>query len=143
MGEVRIRVAGKEDVGALASLMTELGYPSSVEDMGRRFEGISSDPSYETFIAGSGDEVVGMIGIRLERTYEADASCARIMALVVSSEHRGRGSGRALMCAAEEWARRRGAEAIVLTTHKRRAGAHQFYRSMGYEATGYRFYKAL
>jgi hypothetical protein len=31
----------------------------------------------------------------------------------------------------------------MLTTHKRRAGAHHFYRSMGYEATGYRFYKEL
>jgi len=31
----------------------------------------------------------------------------------------------------------------MLTTHKRRTDAHRFYRSMGYEATGYRFYKAL
>jgi GNAT superfamily N-acetyltransferase len=84
-----------------------------------------------------------MVGIRLERTYEADASCSRVMALVVSSEYRGRGAGQALICAAEEWARRRGAESIVLTTHKRRAGAHRFYRKIGYETTGYRFYKSL
>lgn len=143
MGEVRIRVAGKEDAGALASLITELGYPSSVEDMRRRFGGISADPSYETFVAEGGKEVVGMVGIRLESTYEADGRCARVMALVVSSGHRGRGAGQALMHAAEEWARLRGAESIVLTTHKRRAGAHQFYRNLGYEATGYRFYKSL
>jgi hypothetical protein len=31
----------------------------------------------------------------------------------------------------------------MLTTHKRRSGAHRFYQSMGYEATGYRFYKEL
>jgi hypothetical protein len=31
----------------------------------------------------------------------------------------------------------------MLTTHKRRTGAHRFYRKMGYEATGYRFYKSL
>ena len=65
------------------------------------------------------------------------------MALVVSSEHRGRGTGQALISAAEEWAWRRGTEAIMLTTHKSRAGAHRFYRNLGYEATGYRFYKAL
>ena len=123
--------------------MTELGYPSSVEEMGRRFEGISSDPAYETFVAESCKGVVGMVGIRLERTYEADESCARVMALVVSSGHRGRGAGQALISAAEEWARMRGAGTIVLTTHKRRTGAHRFYSTMGYEATGYRFRKVL
>jgi GNAT superfamily N-acetyltransferase len=143
MDELRIRTAGAEDVGVLAALMTDLGYPSSVEDMRRRFGGISSDPSYETFVVESCKEVVGMVGIRLERTYEADGSSARLMALVVSSEHRGRGAGRALISAAEEWARQRGAESIVLSTHKRRSGAHRFYRSMGYEATGYRFVKSL
>ena len=143
MDELRIRAAGTEDVGALANLMTELGYPSSVAEMRRRFESISADLSYETFVAEGGKEVVGMIGIRLERTYEADGNCARVMAPVVFSEHRGRGAGRALICAAEEWARRRGAETVVLTTHKRRAEAHRFYRNMGYEAAGYRFYKSL
>ena len=142
MDELRIRAARTEDVAALANLVTELGYPSSVEDMRLRFESISSDPSYETFVVESGKEVVGMVGIRLERTYEADASCARVMALVVSSEHRGRGAGQALISAAEEWARQGGAQTIVLTTHKRRAGAHRFYSKMGYEATGYRFVKS-
>ena len=60
MDELRTRVAGKEDMGALASLMTELGYPSPVEEMRRRFGGISTDPSYETFVVESGKEVVGM-----------------------------------------------------------------------------------
>jgi N-acetylglutamate synthase-like GNAT family acetyltransferase len=63
MDELRIRVAGKEDVGALASLMTELGYPSSVEDMGRRFEGISTDPSYATLVAEREGVVLGTIGL--------------------------------------------------------------------------------
>jgi hypothetical protein len=31
----------------------------------------------------------------------------------------------------------------MLTTHKRRTGAHRFYRKMGYEATGYRFVRSL
>jgi GNAT superfamily N-acetyltransferase len=47
------------------------------------------------------------------------------------------------MSAAEDWARQRGAGEVMLTTHKHRTGAHNFYRRMGYEATGYRFYKEL
>jgi GNAT superfamily N-acetyltransferase len=63
------------------------------------------------------------------------------MALVVGSEHRGLGVGRALISMAEDWARQKGAREVMLTTHERRADAHRFYRSVGYEATGYRFYK--
>ena len=48
-----------------------------------------------------------------------------------------------MISVAEDWAKRRGAGEIMLTTHKRRTDAHRFYRSMGHEATGYRFYKPL
>lgn len=138
-----VRVASREDVEDLARLMTELGYLSSTEDMSQRLEQISADPSYCTLVAETGGKVLGMVGLHLERFYEKNEPCARIMALVVGSEHRGRGVGRALISAAEAWARREGARDVMLTTHKRRAGAHDFYRSMGYEATGCRFYKEL
>jgi GNAT superfamily N-acetyltransferase len=65
------------------------------------------------------------------------------MSLVVGSENRGQGVGLALISAVEDWARQKGAGDVMLTTHKRRADAHHFYRSMGYEATGYRFYNEL
>jgi GNAT superfamily N-acetyltransferase len=138
-----IRSAQGEDVEALASLMTELGYPTSSEDMHRRFEAISADPSYATLVAAAGGKVLGMVGLHFERSYESDGNLARIMALVVGSGHRGRGVGAALISAAEDWGRRKGAGDLMLTTHKRRAGAHEFYRRMGYEATGYRFRKEL
>jgi hypothetical protein len=32
---------------------------------------------------------------------------------------------------------------VMLTTYERRADAHRFYKGLGYEATGYRFYKVL
>ena len=62
--------------------------------------------------------------LHLERYYEKEGPNARIMALVVGSEHRDRGVGRALISAAEVWAKQRGAKDVRLTTHKRRAGAH-------------------
>jgi GNAT superfamily N-acetyltransferase len=143
MREIKIRDAGKGDVEALADLMTELGYPTSIEDMSRRFEEILADPSYDTLIAERAGEIAGMVGLHLERFYEKNEPCARIMSLVVGSAHRRLGVGRALISAVEDWARQKGAGEVMLTTHKRRAGAHRFYRSVGYEATGYRFYKEL
>jgi GNAT superfamily N-acetyltransferase len=143
VGEVKIREATEGDVEALANLMTELGYPSKVEEMSRRFEGISADPSYGTLVAERDGRVVGKAGVHLQRTYEANGEVARIMSFVVSSEERGQGVGRGMISAVEDWARSRGAEEIMLTAHKRRAGAHEFYRRMGYDHTGYRFYKEL
>jgi GNAT superfamily N-acetyltransferase len=140
---VNVREAAERDLGGLAELMTELGYPTSVEEMNRRLEEISADPSYCTLVAEEDGRVLGVAGLHLERFYEKNEPCARLMALVVGSEHRDRGVGRALIFAAEDWARGKGAGDLMLTTHKRRAGAHRFYRQMGYEATGYRFQKEL
>jgi GNAT superfamily N-acetyltransferase len=138
-----IRSAQSEDVDALANLMAELGYPTSSEQMRRRFKAISHDASNGTLVAEREGKVLGMVGLRIERSYGSDDSYVQIRDFVVGSEHRGKGVGRTLLSAAEDWARRRGARDVMLTTHKRRTDAHRFYRSMGYEATGYRFYKAL
>jgi GNAT superfamily N-acetyltransferase len=138
-----VREVEKKDSGVLAKLMTELGYPTSTEGMGRRLAEISADPSYCALVAEKDGRVLGMVGLHVERYYEKDGSCARIISLVVGSEHRGEGVGRVLISAGEDWAREKGARDVMLTTHKRRAGAHDFYRSVGYEATGYRFYKEL
>jgi GNAT superfamily N-acetyltransferase len=143
MREIKIRDAGEADIEALANLMTQLGYPTLTEDMRRRFEEISADPSCNTLIAEHAGEIAGMAGLHLERFYEKNEPCARLMALVVGPAHRGLGVGRALISAAEDWARQKGAGEVMLTTHKRRADTHRFYRNMGYEATGYRFYKEL
>jgi hypothetical protein len=51
MDEMIIRSAQSADVEALANLMSELGYPTSSEQMRRRFEAISDDPSYATLVA--------------------------------------------------------------------------------------------
>jgi GNAT superfamily N-acetyltransferase len=138
-----IRSAQSEDVEALANLMAELGYSTSSEQMRRRFKAISDDASNGTLVAEREGKVLGMVGLRIERSYVSDDRYVQIRDFVVGSEHRGKGVGRTLLSAAEDWARRRGARDVMLTTHKRRTDAHRFYRSMGYEATGYRFYKAL
>ena len=48
-----------------------------------------------------------------------------------------------MIFAVEDRARRRHAADMMLTTHERRADGHEFYRRMGYERTGYSFYKKL
>ena len=58
---VIVREAEERDLEVLAKLMTELGYPTSVEEMNRRFEEISAAPSYDTLVAEQGGKVLGMV----------------------------------------------------------------------------------
>lgn len=53
MDTLIVREASREDITRLARLLTELGYSSSTENMGRRFEEISADPSYSTPVTES------------------------------------------------------------------------------------------
>lgn len=60
---MKIRKAVIKDVPELASLMEQLGYPTTVESMTVRFHNIESNPSYHTLVAEVNGKVVGMIGL--------------------------------------------------------------------------------
>ncbi len=53
MDALIVTEASRECITRLARFLTELGYSSSTEDMGRRFEEISADPSYSTLVTES------------------------------------------------------------------------------------------
>jgi GNAT superfamily N-acetyltransferase len=133
------------DLTALSELMTDLGYPTSVQKMRIRMEAITSTPSYFTFIAKVEDQVAGMIGLRLVAAYEVDGTSVQISALVVRENAQGQGVGRQLVQFSENWARERGFEHLHLTSgiKPERMKAHEFYKKMGFDITGYRFVKAL
>jgi hypothetical protein len=59
---MNVRETAESDLGRLAKLMTGLGYPTSVEEMNRRLEEISADPSYCTLVAESDGQVLAMAG---------------------------------------------------------------------------------
>jgi ribosomal protein S18 acetylase RimI-like enzyme len=55
----------------------------------------------------------------------------------------GRGAGRALMAAAEEWAASRGLSRITLDTGARNNRARRFYESAGFEEEDIRLTKPV
>ena len=66
-----------------------------------------------------------------------------ITVLVVAQNVHGRGIGRMLVEAAEEWMRKGGCDMVEVTTNDRRPAAHAFYRHMGFERSSIRFFKKL
>lgn len=140
-----IREYRLEDLEALTALMGDLGYPTDINNMQNRLERIHSTPMYYTFVAEEAGSVVGMIGVRLVYYYEDDGLAAQIAALVTKREHQGKGIGRALVQFVEDWALEKGAAVLFLTSgiKEERKKAHEFYKAIGFDITGYRFVKKL
>ena len=65
------------------------------------------------------------------RLYPEDAESMKLGLVVVLPEYRGRGLGRAVMTAAEDWARELGYRKTVLESRDNKIG---FYEKLGYTA---------
>ena len=143
MENARIRHAEIRDAERVAQLMTELGYPTTVEAMRDRLGAIVADPNYATFVADTGACVVGIAGATLGKYYENDGVYCQLLVLSVSSTARGQGMGTLLVETVERWAASQGARAIVVNSALHRGDAHGFYERRQYARTGYRFVKQL
>ncbi|MBC8105672.1 MAG: GNAT family N-acetyltransferase [Anaerolineae bacterium] len=137
------REASVGDATAIAHLITQLGYPTTAEQMHARLMSLADDSNSKAFVSEVDKNAVGMIGVRVDRGFEYDGIQGRIVALVVDESIRGTGIGRSLVEAAECWARERSAHKMMVNTANHRTRTHDFYRSLGYETTGLRFVKPL
>jgi GNAT superfamily N-acetyltransferase len=145
MTQILIRPYQSIDLIAITELMSDLGYPTTTEDMQKRMEKIESLSDYHTFVAEREGQVAGMIGTRDVYYYEGDGLVTQISLLVVKSELQGHGIGRALLRFVEEWAKQNGASSLYLTSGMKpeRLRAHAFYQQAGFVTNGYRFVKPL
>lgn len=142
---MEIRKATSKDVNDLASLMEQLGYPTSLEQMKIRFNNIEDTPNHYTLLASYEGIVVGMIGFHTGVLYNKDGIYARIIAFIVASNYRNKGIGTLLLSEAERCAKNLGADGIGLNSGNRseRDNAHQFYENNGYSAKSTGFVKSL
>jgi GNAT superfamily N-acetyltransferase len=117
----------------MAYLAEQLGYPSMGAQVRVRLEEMRDSDRYAVYVAEIfGGTIGGWIGVYVCRTVEMD-SWAIISGLIVDQTIRSQGIGKALLRAAEDWARRRGCGAISVLSNVKRDRAHRFYRSNGYE----------
>jgi GNAT superfamily N-acetyltransferase len=143
MAQPAIRPLGLDDADAVARLITQLGYPATRPQVRARLEQLARESCRAAFVAERAGRVAGVIGVRVEGGYEFDGLIGRIDVLVVHESLRGRGIGRALVSAGEQWLRRRGASRVLVSTAHRRVATHRFYESLGYESTGLRFGRSI
>jgi len=139
----KIRSPETADASQIATLLAELGYPATSEEVVSRLDRLEKTENALVLIAENETEVVGLVTCHLLATIHATPIVAWLTALVVHANHQGGGVGRELVAAVERWARDNGAVKISVTSGSHRAGAHEFYRRCGYESSGVRLTKAL
>jgi len=135
----KVRPVEAGDSVALSELFGELGFPCSPTEVLDRF-GAAQDMALVATLGGS---VVGVITTNVMPVLHRPMPVGRISALVVAQDHRRLGIGRVLVTAAEALLASRGCGVIEVTSNFRLERAHDFYESVGYEATSYRFKKDL
>jgi ribosomal protein S18 acetylase RimI-like enzyme len=82
-------------------------------------------------VAAVADQVVGVISVRPSRHFTGEQD-GYIGELAVAEHASRRGAGRALIGAAEAWARDHGLAHLTLHTGARNAGARAFYAALGF-----------
>lgn len=136
-----VRPAQDSDVVALFPIVVEFA-TSFVPEWGpyeATFRSLLKD-DHASFLVGDleGSPVGYLLGFD-HPTFFANGLVAWVEEVAVCSSLRGKGLGRALMTAFEEWATSRGCKLAALAT-RRAAG---FYRALGYEESATYFRKLL
>ena len=139
-----IREIAVSDAESVARLSAELGYAVSAAAMAERILRLEGTPHRAVFVACMSDSVVAWIDVG-EVCHLQSEPAGEIGGFVVAEGFRSTGIGRELICRAEQWARDRGLERMVVRCQIKRDAAHRFYLREGYELakTSHIFVKPL
>jgi ribosomal protein S18 acetylase RimI-like enzyme len=127
---VETRAMRKEDLGRVAELSGQLGYPVSQDDLVDRFSRIV-DAGHALLVAHDAGQVIGWIHVHPQLLLESEPH-AEIAALVVDATSRRQGAGRALVAEGQRWSRQRGFGLLRVRSNIARHEAHHFYPSLGF-----------
>jgi putative acetyltransferase len=106
-----------------------IGYDAELRGLPGKYAGKEAD----LLLARVKGEGAGCVAIT-ERTLEDGLRAAEMKRLWVEPRFRGYGVGRGLVCAAIDWTRSHGREAVGLdTVHEAMPEANDLYRSLGFE----------
>lgn len=144
-----VRAATEKDIPRILELYQQLSLSpgsyqkAAVDDCRRVFREMSTLPGYELLVAEEDDKVVGTTVLAILPGFAHGTSpFAVVEYVVVDEKYRSRGIGKLLMEYVIARAKKAGCYKIMLTSDTRRRRAHQFYRSLGFEASahGFRLY---
>ena len=153
--EVSVRPARDEDgefILALVPRLMEFGPPpwydaaemvaTDLETIGRILKETPAGTAVLVAV-GEGGQRLGFIHLDSRVDYFTREEVGHVSDVVVAPGGEGRGAGRALMAAAEEWARGRGYRLLTLNAFSRNTRARRLYERLGYGEDMVKYVKEL
>jgi len=131
--ETKIRPAEEKDIPSLVILIQkDLGYAEAKDDfIHDQFLQLDKNRD-EIFVAEIEGTVVGFIHVeKYSNIYFGPVG--NILGLAVRETYRKMGIGKQLLAAAENWSKEKACIGMRLNSGGSRTGAHEFYRSQGYD----------
>ena len=111
-----------------------LGYDVDLDIVKKQIEKLTNDNKHNVIIGFENEQTRKIIGFVHAELYESlymDTGI-NILGLAVDSNFQGRGIGKRLMNAIEDYALKNNISFIRLNSNVRRTEAHKFYESIGY-----------
>ena len=140
--KISIEVAKLEDANGVAELLRQMGYAASESDAIRRIK-LYGQPSYQLLLAKTEEMTVGFIALHYYDVLHLPAPEGRISSFCVDEKVRGKGIGKTLITAAENYFKDNGCYKIVLNSNLKRPETHLFYLNRGYQFTSKHFAKLI
>ncbi|QKE62820.1 GNAT family N-acetyltransferase [Aquipseudomonas campi] len=135
--DLKIRRARPSDASRLVSLLKQLGHDEPAADSIRLAQHLNPRANREVLVAERDNLLLGTCTLHLiEHLAHGFARSAIIEDMVVDSEQRGRGIGRALMLNAIDQATLWGCYKVGLSSAASRQAAHHFYQDLGFAEHG-------
>ena len=140
---IDVRPADPGDSVAVRELLGQLGYAFTVQEVRARLDLLARQPADPVLLATEDAKGVGLIALHWTFTLHHGKPVARITALVVRDDVRGKGIGRILVDAGAALARQAGCDMLELTTALHRTDAQAFYKTLGFTASSLQLRRAL
>lgn len=125
------RPAHAGDVGEIARLACELGYPVDADSMAERLDALLGNPRQCVRVIEGEGRLIGWIAAERRLSLEVGER-VEITGLVVDGTARRGGVGRALVGAIEAWAGEQGIGVVFVRSNVQRQASHPFYEGLGY-----------
>jgi GNAT superfamily N-acetyltransferase len=145
MAGLHVREAQESDLPEILKIYAQPGLDDdgsglTVEEARARYQRFRCYPSYRLFVAVQDGQVAGTFALLImDNLAHHGAPSAVVEDVAVRPDMQGRGVGRRMMEFARERCREAGCYKMALSSNLKRAGAHAFYDSLGFERHGYSF----
>ena len=132
----------KSEIQRLFAVLT--GTIISESDLMNRLDFIKNSPTDSLYVYDLDNKAIGLLGFRIRENIEENSRYGEISVIVVDPDCQRQGIGKQLMNFAEQLSSDFNCKGTWLVSGLgREEKAHQFYKSLGYISTGYRFVKRI